>query len=123
MSAPIAPPNVPPNHRTGLFPLGSNKGLGCRLFAGGARNNKMRRALRAVLMAAVAAALLMQPSYVHAQHSSPPSGPSEKEKAKVRDKMILEKETDEAYKSTITRIPDSKQKVDPWGNIRTPPAK
>jgi hypothetical protein len=37
--------------------------------------------------------------------------------------MILEKETDEAYKSTITRIPDSKQKVDPWGNIRTPPAK
>jgi hypothetical protein len=72
---------------------------------------------------AVATALLMQPSYVHAQHASPPPGPSEKEKAKARDKQIFEKETDEAYKSTLSRMPDAKQKVDPWGNVRPAPAK
>jgi hypothetical protein len=87
------------------------------------RKLEIRRALRLLLMAMVAAALLGQVPYAHAQHSSPPAGPSEKEKAKARDKLINEKETDEAYKSTIKRIPDAKQSFDPWGNLRTTPAK
>jgi hypothetical protein len=87
------------------------------------RKLEIGRALRLLLMAIVAAVLLVQVPYAHAQHSSPPAGPSEKEKAKARDKLINEKETDEAYKSTIKRIPDAKQSFDPWGNLRTTPAK
>jgi hypothetical protein len=75
------------------------------------------------LAALVAAALLMQAPCAHAQHSSAPAGPSEKEKAKARDKQIYEKETDEAYRSTLKRLPDVKQNVDPWGNVRTAPTK
>lgn len=72
----------------------------------------------------VAAVLLMQPPYAHAQHSSPPAGPSEKEKAKIREKRAFERDTDEAYKSTLGRIPDAKQqKVDPWGSMRMTPQK
>jgi hypothetical protein len=85
---------------------------------------KNRRALRPFSIAIVSAVLLMQAPYVHAQHSSPPSGPSEKEKAKAQEKRALEKDTDEAYKSTLSRIPDAKQpKVDPWGSMRTAPQK
>jgi hypothetical protein len=75
-------------------------------------------------MAVIAAALLMSASFAHAQHGSPPTGPSEKEKAKMREKRAFEKDTDEAYKSTLSKIPDAKQqKVDPWGSIRTAPQK
>jgi hypothetical protein len=105
MNSLIPPLVTPPCHHRPLFLLGR------------------RRALRLVLMAALGAALLTQPSYVQAQHSSAPAGPSEKEKAKAQEKRIYEKDTDEAYKSTLSRIPDSKQKVDPWGSIRTAPAK
>jgi hypothetical protein len=86
---------------------------------------KHRYALRPFYMAMVATLLLMQPPYAHAQqHSSPPAGASEKEKAKIREKRAFERDTDEAYKSTISRIPDAKQqKVDPWGSMRTTPQK
>jgi hypothetical protein len=114
---------TPPCHHTPLFPLGRDKTSGCQLLTAGTRNTKLRRALHLVLMAALGAALLTQPSYVQAQHSSAPAGPSEKEKAKAQEKRMYEKDTDEAYKSTLSRIPDSKQKVDPWGSIRTAPAK
>jgi hypothetical protein len=71
---------------------------------------------------AVAAALLIQVPYAHAQHRSAPAAPSEKEKAKVQEKRAFEKDTDEAYKATIGRIPDAKQqKADPWGSMRTAP--
>ena len=74
-------------------------------------------------LAVVAAVLLIQPFYADAQHASPPRGPSEKEKAKMQEKRAFEKDTDEAYKSTISKIPDAKQKIDPWGNMRTAPQK
>jgi len=82
-----------------------------------------RLALRSFSIAAVAAVLLMQtPS--HAQHSSPPAGPSEKEKTKAQEKRASEKDIDEAYKATLKQIPDAKQqKVDPWGSMRTAPQK
>jgi hypothetical protein len=87
------------------------------------RDGKNRRELRLFSIAMVAAALLMQAPFAHAQHSSAPAGPTDKEKAKARDKLINEKETDEAYKSTLKRIPDAKQNVDPWGNLRAAPQK
>jgi hypothetical protein len=87
------------------------------------RHEKMRRALRLFSMAMVAAALLMQAPHAHAQHASAPAGPSERERAKAQEKQLSVKETDEAYKSTIKRIPDAKQNVDPWGTMRTAPAK
>lgn len=87
------------------------------------RNEKNRRALRPFSIAVVAAVLLMQAQYAHAQHASAPAGPSEKEKAKAQEKRASEKDIDEAYKSTIKQIPDAKQKVDPWGSMRTAPQK
>jgi hypothetical protein len=83
---------------------------------------KNGRALRPFLMV-VAAVLLMQAPCAHAQHKSAPAGPSEKEKAKAEQKRAFEKDTDEAYKATIGRIPDAKQKADPWGSMRTAPQK
>ena len=50
----------------------------------------------------VAAALVMQTPYSHAQHASAPAGPSEKEKAKAAEKRAFEKDTDEAYKATLS---------------------
>jgi hypothetical protein len=76
------------------------------------------------IIISLAAVLLMQTPYAHAQHSSPPAGPSEKEKAKLQEKRASEKDIDEAYKSTLKQIPDAKQqKVDPWGSVRTAPQK
>jgi hypothetical protein len=88
------------------------------------RDEKYRRGLRRSSIAMVAAVLLMQAPYADAQHSSAPAGPSEKEKAKAQEKRAFEKDTDEAYKATLSKIPDAKQqKVDPWGSVRTPPQK
>ena len=79
--------------------------------------------LRPFLIAA-ATVLLMQAPYAHAQHKQVPQGPSEKEKAKAEQKRAFEKDTDEAYKAAIGRIPDAKQqKTDPWGSMRTAPQK
>ena len=85
------------------------------------RDEKNRRALRPFSIAV--AVLLMQTPYAYAQHASAPAGPSEKEKAKAQEKRAFEKDTDEAYKSTLRKIPEAKQKVDPWGSMRTAPQK
>ena len=63
------------------------------------RDEKNRRALRPFSIAV--AVLLMQAQYAYAQHASAPAGPSEKEKAKAQEKRAFEKDTDEAYKSTL----------------------
>ena len=84
------------------------------------RDEKNKRTLRPSSIAVVAAVLLMQTPYAHAQHASAPAGPSEKEKAKAAEKRALEKDTDEAYKATLSKMPDAKQKVDPWGSMRAP---
>ena len=68
------------------------------------------------------AALLATSAY--AQHASAPQGMSDKEKAKLQEKRAFQKETDDAYQSTMSRLPDVKQqKADPWGNMRTAPQK
>jgi len=44
---------------------------------------------------------------------------SDQQKAKIQQKRAFEKDTDDAYQTTINRLPDVKQqKVDPWGNMR-----
>jgi hypothetical protein len=40
-----------------------------------------------------------------------------------QEKRASQKEIDEAYKSTLKKIPDAKQSVDPWGGMRTAPQK
>ena len=88
------------------------------------RAEKNKLTMRPFSMAVVAAVLLMQAPCAHAQHSGAPKGPSEQEKAKAQEKRAFEKDTDDAYKSTLSKIPDAKQqKVDPWGNMRAAPQK
>jgi hypothetical protein len=89
------------------------------------RDEKANRVLYSfAIMVAAAAALLMQAPCAHAQHASPPPSMSDKEKAKIQEKRAFQKETDDAYQSTISRMPDVKQqKVDPWGNMRAAPQK
>lgn len=75
-------------------------------------------------IAIAASVLLMQAPYARAQHASAPAGMSDKQKAKIQEKRAFEKDTDDAYQTTINRMQDVKpQKVDPWGNIRTAPQK
>jgi hypothetical protein len=65
----------------------------------------------------------MQPPYAYAQQRSPVPQQSEQEKAKMQEKAASRREIDEAYKSTIKRIPDVKQSIDPWSSMRTAPQK
>ena len=54
------------------------------------------------------------------QLPAPLEGMSPREKARYDAQMRNKQETDRSYKSTLDRIPDSKQKPDPWSNLRTP---
>jgi hypothetical protein len=85
---------------------------------------EMTRTMRTLIVLTIGLIVtVLSAPCAHAQHSSPPAGMSEKEKAKLQEKRAFEKDTDEAYKSTISKIPDAKQKLDPWGNMRTAPQK
>jgi hypothetical protein len=49
---------------------------------------------------------------------------SDQQKAKIMEKKQFQKDTEDAYQSTMSRLPDVKQqKVDPWGNMRAAPQK
>jgi hypothetical protein len=48
--------------------------------------------------------------------------PSDSQKAEMEKKKAEEKANEEAYKSTIKRMPDPDQKADPWGGLRAPAA-
>ena len=76
------------------------------------RHEKSRRALRPFSIAVVAAVLIMQAPNAHAQHKSATAGPP-KNKKSGQEKRAFEKNTDEAYKSTLSRIPDAQQKSIP----------
>jgi len=77
--------------------------------------------MRSLLLVPAILVLLMQGAYAQ-QHRSSPEGPSPKEKAAAAAKEAERKATDEAYQAAIKQTPDSTQKVDPWGSIRTPSA-
>jgi hypothetical protein len=71
---------------------------------------------------AVISTLLTQVSF--AQLDTPASTPlTADERAEIVRKEREEKANDEAYKSTLKRLPDAaRQKTDPWGGVRTPSA-
>ena len=74
------------------------------------RHEKSRRALRPFSIAVVAAVLIMQAPNAHAQHKSATAGPTEEQKVKAQEKRAFEKNTDDAYKSTLIefRTPNKK---------------
>ena len=88
------------------------------------RDEKAKRIPFSFLIALGAAALLMQAPCAYAQHASAPPSMSDQQKAKIQEKRAYQKDTDDAYQSTMSRLPDVKQqKVDPWGNMRAAPQK
>jgi hypothetical protein len=66
--------------------------------------------------AAMISAMLTQACYAQ----TPP--PSDSQKAEMAKKKAEQKANDEAYRAAIKRMPDSNQKVDPWGDLRAPAA-
>jgi hypothetical protein len=40
---------------------------------------------------------------------------------KTQEEVQEERDREKAYKSGMSKIPDQKAKVDPWGAVRTPP--
>jgi hypothetical protein len=70
--------------------------------------------MRKVIMAAVALGLLVQPAA--AQMGGKRQGGSEK--VEKKGPVIDEK----AYKAALQRIPEPKEKYDPWGQMRPTPA-
>jgi len=90
------------------------------------RSSAMESGRALFVIAVVAAVLLMQPPSAHAQQQqsvAPVPQVREQEQAEKQEKAASRKETDEAYKATIKRIPEVKQSVDPWSNMRTAPQK
>jgi hypothetical protein len=70
----------------------------------------MRRLLVAALLTVIAA-----PAYSQALGTGIPLNQEREVSPEVRAKRQA---TEDAYKSTMKSIPDSKQAVDPWGNMR-----
>src|SRR5215467_11872190 len=88
------------------------------------QDKKAKRPPFSFLIVVGAAALLMEATSAYAQHASAPAGMSDKDKAKIQEKRAFQKDTDDAYQSTMSRLPDVKQqKADPWGNMRAAPQK
>jgi hypothetical protein len=66
--------------------------------------------MKTFTVAALMLALLAMP--VHAQARRPPGGDDKKvDQKKVQEKQQAD---DKAYKAALERIPDSKEKYDPW---------
>lgn len=76
--------------------------------------------MRVLLSAMIAATFLTSSAF--AQQHGPQMKPqlTDEQKSQIQDKRAFEKDTDEAYKSTLKKIPEVKQNVDPWGNLRAP---
>jgi hypothetical protein len=68
--------------------------------------------MRALTMAAVALALLAMPA--HAQLNNKRHAGDEQKKADAGRAKVDEK----AYKAALERIPEPKEKYDPWGGAR-----
>jgi hypothetical protein len=70
--------------------------------------------MKTFTVAAIILGLLAMPA--HGQARRPPGG----EDKKVDQKKLQEKQQadDQAYKAALERIPESKEKYDPWGVAR-----
>jgi hypothetical protein len=80
-----------------------------------------RRRMKKIIIAMLAAALFAQVADAQTHKAASP-GPSDADIAKMKQKQAFEKDTDAAYRSSLQKIPEVKQNVDPWGNLRTPNA-
>jgi hypothetical protein len=80
----------------------------------------MRIFLTALLATAVVAGTALETA--HAQENSGLTGRKERGAQNTAqsqaDKQRKNKAVDDAYKSAVTRIPDAKEKYDPWKNAR-----
>ncbi len=78
----------------------------------------MNHPMKTLAASFVIAALLIQTSYAQNLPEF------DRQKAQEAQQKAYEKATDEAYKATLKRTQDvnAYQKVDPWGNLRTPSA-
>lgn len=88
--------------------------------AGKAERHEMGFPMR-TFFAVLIAALFTQTAYAQQHASTPATGPSDKDKAAAQERRNYVKDTDEAYKSSIDKIPEGK-KADPWGTLRVPAA-
>jgi hypothetical protein len=71
--------------------------------------------MRILLVAAVMLALMGPQAHAQGGRRQPSEGPKQEQKPQVDEK---------AYKSALERIPEPKEKYDPWGGARpTEPAK
>jgi hypothetical protein len=77
----------------------------------------MKINVKIIMAAIVLSGLLTKAAYAQ---PAPLEGMSPREKARFDAKQKSDQQDDRAYKSTLGRIPDAKQKPDPWGNMRTP---
>ena len=77
--------------------------------------------MRTFIAAFVVAALLTHASYAQVT-AAPPIGLTAQEKAEIAEKEVARQATEKQYNSTLNRIPNAKQNVDPWGNLRMPSA-
>jgi hypothetical protein len=76
--------------------------------------------MRIVIATVMISAMLTQASYAQSNAIPGTLPVSPEDKAEMVKKRTDEIETDKAYRSTIRQIPDSNQKIDPWGGVRTP---
>jgi len=78
---------------------------------------------RTFAAAAVISTLLTQVSFAQLSTPDTTTALTADEKAEIARQKAEEKANDEAYKSTLKRLPDAaRQKTDPWGGMRTPSA-
>ena len=73
-----------------------------------------RAALLAAVFAALAAPASAQAPNINLMPELQSKTPEEKEAEAIRDK---------AYRESLKKIPDAKVSNDPWGSVRTEPAK
>jgi hypothetical protein len=75
-------------------------------------DNAMTKAILALVIAAIAT-----PAF--AQTGTAPNLMSDGVKLKTEEEVKAEQEREARYKSGLSKIPDSKNKQDPWGSVRS----
>lgn len=73
-------------------------------------------------LAAAAAIVMSSTADALAQLSVPGIGLSADRPQLTKEEQEKRKAVDDAYKSTINKLPDKKKPADPWGDIRSPAA-
>jgi hypothetical protein len=78
----------------------------------------VRNVLMAVLLAVAVATPVFAQSLGAGQDGFKPNLATDGVKKKTVEDWQAEQDREKAYKSGMSKIPDQKAKVDPWGNVR-----